>query len=97
MALCLLLAGSAATAGLAYQALLSKAKKYGAKDCLFCHKQEDGGAEWNERGQWLIDEKVRRKAEKVDAEWLADYKPPESEKKEPPDEEEKPLLASRKN
>lgn len=61
----------------AYQVFLRKAKKYGAKDCLFCHTQEDGGDAWNERGRWLIDEKGRRKADQIDVDWLADYKPDE--------------------
>lgn len=67
----------AALAGetLGYPPLLVKAKKFGAKDCTFCHVDPDGGPPWNERGQWLIKEKERRGAETVDAEWLADYKP----------------------
>ena len=70
----------------AYQSFLGKAKKFGARDCLFCHEHADGGEGWNERGQWLIDEKARRTAEKIDVEWLADYKPAGDNK----DKEEKP-------
>jgi hypothetical protein len=66
-----------ANRSLAFQSLMNKAKKFGAKDCLFCHTHEEGGAGWNERGQWLIAEKERRKAEKIDADWLVDYKPEE--------------------
>ena len=77
----------------AYQSFLGKAKKFGAKDCLFCHKYEDGGEGWNERGQLLIDEKAHRNAEKVDVEWLADYKPREDGKS--PEKEEKPKPPSR--
>lgn len=66
-----------ANRSMAFQSLMNKAKKFGAKDCLFCHSHEDGGAGWNERGQWLIAEKERRKAEKIDADWLLDYKPEE--------------------
>jgi hypothetical protein len=60
---------------LGYPPLLVKAKKFGAKDCTFCHVDPDGGPPWNERGQWLIKEKERRGAETVDVEWLANYKP----------------------
>ena len=58
----------------AYPAFLRKAQKFGAKNCLYCHKQPTGGEGWNERGEWLIAEKERRKADEVDPEWLADYK-----------------------
>jgi hypothetical protein len=58
----------------AYPAFLRKAQKFGAKNCLYCHKQPTGGEGWNERGQWLIAEKERRKADDIDVEWLADYK-----------------------
>ena len=58
----------------AYPAFLRKAVKFGAKNCLYCHKESAGGEGWNERGQWLIAEKERRKADEVDVEWLADYK-----------------------
>jgi hypothetical protein len=58
----------------AYPAFLRKAQKFGAKNCLYCHKQPTGGEGWNERGEWLIAEKERRKADAVDPEWLADYK-----------------------
>ncbi|PYV12511.1 MAG: hypothetical protein DMG07_17010 [Acidobacteria bacterium] len=78
----------------AYQSFLGKAKKFGARDCLFCHKYEDGGEGWNERGQWLIDEKARRNAEKIDIEWLADYKPREGDRTDK-DKEEKPKPPSR--
>jgi hypothetical protein len=58
----------------AYPAFLRKAVKFGAKNCLYCHKEPAGGEGWNERGQWLIAEKERRKADDIDVEWLADYK-----------------------
>jgi ketosteroid isomerase-like protein len=54
---------------------LAKAKKFGAKDCTFCHVDPDGGPPWNERGQWLVAEKQRRNADVVDVEWLAEFKP----------------------
>jgi hypothetical protein len=58
----------------AYPPFVKKAEKFGAKNCLFCHKQPSGGEGWNERGEWLIAEKDKRKADAVDPEWLADYK-----------------------
>ncbi len=64
----------------AYPAFLRQAQKFGAKNCLFCHKEPEGGEGWNERGQWLIAEKERRKADAVEVEWLAEYK--EGEKKD---------------
>src|SRR5215470_8244249 len=58
----------------AYPPFLRKAQKFGAKDCKFCHTEPTGGEGWHDRGQWLIAEKERRKADAVDVEWLADYK-----------------------
>ena len=66
----------------AYPPFVAKAKKFGAKDCTFCHVNEEGGEPYNERGVWLRDEKERRKADVVDVEWLADYKP-KTEKDKP--------------
>ena len=60
---------------LGYPPFLVKAKKFGARDCTFCHVDPEGGPPWNDRGKWLIGEKERRGAETVDVEWLADYKP----------------------
>ena len=91
--------GIASSAGSlkAYQAYMAKAKKFGAEDCLFCHVQENGGVGWNERGDWLIEEKARRKAEKIDVDWLVDYNPDEEgNSKKPPAEEKnekKPAFA----
>lgn len=58
----------------AYPPFLSKAQKYGAKDCTFCHTQKTGGEGYNTRGKWLIAEKSKRGAASVDPAWLADYK-----------------------
>lgn len=58
----------------AYPPFVRKAEKFGAKDCLFCHKEPNGGEGWNDRGNWLIAEKERRKADSIDMEWLAEYK-----------------------
>jgi len=68
-----------------YPPLLVKAKKFGARDCTFCHVDPDGGPPWNERGQWLIKEKERRAADTVDVEWLASYKPAQVEGQKPAD------------
>lgn len=77
-----------------YPPLLVKAKKFGAKDCTFCHVDPDGGPPWNERGQWLVKEKERRGADTVDVEWLASYKPGQVEAQKPADAA-KPLDAAK--
>ena len=55
-----------------------KAKQAGspAQSCLYCHqvklpRKEDHPH--NERGQWLLAEKERRKAKEVDPAWLKNY------------------------
>jgi hypothetical protein len=63
-----------ATQSIAYPPFLAKAKKFGAKDCRFCHINPEGGAPFSERGKWLIAEKERRHADAVDPGWLAAYK-----------------------
>ena len=73
----------------AYPPFVRKAEKFGAKDCLFCHTQAGGGEGWNERGSWMIAEKDKRKADSIDVEWLADYKPEETKKEGDPKEGEK--------
>jgi ketosteroid isomerase-like protein len=70
-----ILAGTFAVASYGYPPFVAKAKKFGAKDCTFCHVDPLGGPPWNERGQWLIDEKERLKADVIDVEWLATFKP----------------------
>ena len=80
-----ILLGSALTTN-AYPPFVKKAAKFGAKDCLFCHKMPEGGEGWNDRGNWLIAEKDKRKADAIDVEWLADYK--ETEKKDGDKKEE---------
>lgn len=48
---------------------------YPAKDCTYCHLNQEGGSDkLNARGQWLVAEKVRRDAVAVDIKWLKDYK-----------------------
>jgi len=80
--------GSALTTK-AYPPFLKKAAKFGAKDCLFCHKEAEGGEGWNDRGNWLIAEKEKRKADVIDVEWLADYKEGEAKDGEKKEEQKK--------
>jgi uncharacterized protein DUF3471 len=80
-----------------YPPLLVKSRKFGAKDCTFCHVDPEGGPPWNERGQWLIKEKERRGAETVDVEWLAEYKAGKGEVQKPADakpDDKKPSMPS---
>ena len=63
-----------ASESFAFPPFVAKSRKFGAKDCTFCHVEPEGGPPWNDRGKWLIAEKQRRGAEVVDVEWLADYK-----------------------
>lgn len=65
----------------AYPPFLAKAKKFGAKDCLFCHVNPEGGTPFTARGKWLVDEKERRHADAVDPDWLAGYKKSAKKKK----------------
>ena len=58
----------------AYPPFVKKAAEFGAKDCTFCHTKAEGGEGWNKRGNWLIAEKDKRKADAVDTAWLKDYK-----------------------
>lgn len=57
-----------------YPPFVAKSRKFGAKDCTFCHVAPEGGPPWNDRGQWLINEKAKRGADAIDVEWLAEYK-----------------------
>lgn len=50
---------------------LPAALEFGARDCGFCHSTPEGGHGNNERGQWLLAERDRRKAETIDVSWLA--------------------------
>jgi hypothetical protein len=69
-----------AGAGVAFATLpiQKKAKElgYAAQTCLFCHNEKlpkKDAVTHNERGQWMIAEKNKRKAKEVDASWLKDY------------------------
>jgi hypothetical protein len=70
-----------ASQSVAYPPFLAKARKFGAKDCRFCHVNAEGGEPYNVRGQWLIKEKERRNADAVDPEWLVNYKAAKKGKK----------------
>jgi hypothetical protein len=63
-----------------------KAKEagYPATNCLYCHNEKlpkKGAVTQNDRGQWLLDEKKKRKAEDIDMTWLKDYVEKKDEKK----------------
>jgi hypothetical protein len=70
-----------AVQSVAYPPFLEQTRKFGAKDCRFCHVKLAGGEPFNARGQWLVKEKERRKADAVDPEWLVDYKSKSAPKK----------------
>ena len=58
-----------------------KAKEAGfaAQNCQYCHAEKlpkKGAVTHNERGQWLLAEKDKRKAKEVDPAWLKDYVEP---------------------
>lgn len=52
--------------------LFVEAIAFGAKDCTFCHLSVAGGEAVNERGGWLIEERIRRETVDIDVAWLSD-------------------------
>jgi len=47
--------------------------------CVYCHVEKlpkKGAVSHNDRGKWLLAEKAKRKAEKIDVNWLKEYQPP---------------------
>lgn len=56
----------------------ARAQKYPASNCSYCHSSLSGGRGWNERGQWLIAQKKKRKADTINVAWLKDYHPSEA-------------------
>jgi hypothetical protein len=64
-----------ASQALAYPQFEEAARPMGARGCTYCHTTAHGTG-WNKRGQWLIREKTRRGAERVDVDWLSEYHPP---------------------
>lgn len=58
----------------------AKAAGVQAANCMHCHVDKlpkKGAATMNDVGNWLVAEKDKRKAEKIDGAWLKDYKAPE--------------------
>ena len=56
----------------------AKAAGVTVANCMDCHTAKmpkKGAADVNEKGKWLVDQKVAKKAAKVDGAWLKDYKP----------------------
>lgn len=54
----------------------AKAAGIAVDNCAYCHVEKmpkKGSSTMNGRGKWLMDEKAKRKAEKVDGAWLKDY------------------------
>jgi hypothetical protein len=59
----------------------AKAAGYEATNCLYCHGEKlpkKGACTNNARGQWLKDEKEKRKAKEIDVNWLKDYVEPKT-------------------
>jgi|PersoiStandDraft_1058852.scaffolds.fasta_scaffold27110_2 hypothetical protein len=59
---------------------VKKAKELGypATSCLYCHtvklpKKEEARKQFNDRGKWLLSEKVRLGEKEVDLGWLKNY------------------------
>lgn len=55
-----------------------KAKELGypATNCQYCHEDKlpkKDAHKFNERGQWLHEQKEKKKAKEVDVAWLKDY------------------------
>lgn len=63
----------AATNTQAYPPFVKQSARFGAKDCTFCHTKPEGGEGWNKRGEWLMTEKDKRKADAVDVAWLSEF------------------------
>jgi hypothetical protein len=62
----------------------TKAAGFPAANCLYCHGEKlpkKGAVTNNARGQWLVDEKTKRKANEIDVTWLKDYVEKVEEKK----------------
>jgi len=63
----------------ASMAMVKKAKELGitsVQNCQSCHVDKlpkKDAHKLNDRGQWMVDEKVKRKAKEVDVAWLKDY------------------------
>ena len=56
----------------------AKAAGFDAANCQYCHvdklpKKDQGQHELNDAGKWLVAEKEKKGAKKVDGAWLKDY------------------------
>ena len=71
-----LLSSGAASASMP---MVKKAKELGiasVQNCQSCHVDKlpkKDAHKLNDRGQWLVDEKAKRKAKEADVAWLKDY------------------------
>jgi len=62
----------------------AKAAGFPAANCLYCHGEKlpkKGAVTHNDRGNWLIAEKEKRKAKEIDLNWLKEYVEPKAEEK----------------
>lgn len=74
-----LLAPAPANATFEFQKAAKAAGLTEITGCVSCHVEKlpkKGAVTSNERGKWLVAEKAKRKAEKIDVTWLKDYQPP---------------------
>lgn len=58
----------------------AKAASVQVANCQHCHVDKlpkKDTHDVNDVGKWLVEEKTKRKADKVDGAWLKDYKAPE--------------------
>lgn len=56
----------------------AKAAGLEVANCKHCHNAampKKGTPDLNAAGQWLVDQKAAKKADKIDVTWLKDYKP----------------------
>ena len=54
----------------------AKAAGVAVDNCMYCHGEKmpkKGASTLNDRGNWLMDQKAKKKADKVDGAWLKDY------------------------
>jgi len=57
----------------------AKAAGFEVQGCAYCHVEKlpkKGASTYNERGKFLMAEKDKRKADKIDVQWLKEYTEP---------------------
>jgi len=57
----------------------AKAAAFEVQGCVYCHVEKlpkKGASTYNERGKFLLAEKDKRKAAKIDVQWLKEYVEP---------------------